>query len=228
MKRLSEEQCGQAGWIGENNGAICQRLFTKLMLGGLLLVTAGVQAASGPEQLDRFLQGLNTLSARFEQAIINASQGDAGYAEGTLYLQRPGRFRWEYRIPDQLIVADGKRVWVYDKELEQISHWGQKSALQGTPALLLSDTGPLQDNFQVIDVGHRNGYEWAELRPRYEDSEFDRILLAFTENELQRMEIADNFGQITRFRFTQIRRNPGLEPDLFHFEPPSGIDLFSE
>ena len=80
----------------------------------------------------------------------------------------------------------------------------------------------------MIDVGHRNGYEWAELRPRYEDSEFERILLAFAEDELHRMEIADNFGQITRLRFSQIRRNPGLDAELFRFEPPSGVDLFSE
>jgi outer membrane lipoprotein carrier protein len=204
------------------------RLFALLGLGGLLLATGAARGASGPEQLERFFQGLGTLSARFEQAIINPSQGDAGYAQGTLYLQRPGRFRWEYQIPDQLIVADGERVWMFDKELDQVSQWGQESALKGTPALLLSDTSPLQDNFEVIDVGHRNGYEWAELRPRYEDSEFSRILLAFSEDQLQRMEIADNFGQITRFRFTEIQRNPGLDPELFRFEPPSGIDLFSE
>ncbi len=207
---------------------VMARLTAFLGLSALLLIAAGARAASGPEQLERFLQGLETLSASFEQAVMNPAEGDTGYARGTLYLQRPGRFRWEYRIPDQLIVADGERVWMFDKELEQISHWNQESALQGTPALLLSDTGPLRDNFQIIDVGHRNGYEWAELRPRYDESQFDRILLAFSEDRLQRMEIADNFGQITRFRFSQIRRNPGLDPQLFHFEPPSGIDIFSE
>ena len=198
------------------------------LLSALLLITPSAGAASGPEQMERFLRGLNTLSARFEQSVVNSAEGDASYAQGTLYLRRPGRFRWEYRIPDQLIVADGERVWMFDKELEQISHWNQERALKGTPALLLSDTGPLRDNFQVVDVGHRNGYEWAELRPRHEESEFDRILLAFSEDRLQRMEIADNFGQITHFRFSRIQRNPDLNPELFHFEPPSGIDLFSE
>ncbi len=207
---------------------VITRLTALLGLSVLLSVSANARAASGPEQLERFLQGLNTLSASFEQAVMNPSEGNTGYARGTLYLQRPGRFRWEYRIPDQLIVADGDRVWMFDKELDQISHWNQESALKGTPALLLSDTGPLRDNFLVSDIGHRNGFEWAELRPRYEESEFDRILLAFSEDKLQRMEIADNFGQITRFRFSQIRRNPGLDPDLFNFEPPSGIDIFSE
>ncbi len=207
---------------------VLTRLTALLGLCVPLLVGASARAASGPEQLERFLKGLDTLSASFEQAVTNPAEGNTGFARGTLYLRRPGRFRWEYRIPDQLIVADGDRVWMFDKELDQISHWNQQSALKGTPALLLSDTGPLGDNFLVSDIGHRNGFEWAELKPRYEESEFDRILLAFSEDKLQRMEIADNFGQITRFRFTQMRRNPILDPELFHFEPPSGIDIFSE
>lgn len=190
--------------------------------------SVGVFAATGAQQLDRFLDGLSTLSARFVQTISTTDKREAAGGEGTLYLRRPGRFRWEYSHPEQLIVADGKRVWLYDKELEQVSHRSQKTALEGTPALLLSNDEPLEASFDVLDIGQRDGYDWVKMLPKLKDSQFTEILLGLSGGELRRMDIVDSFGQVTHFRFFQIQRNPPLDAALFSFKPPSGIDLISE
>ena len=154
----------------------------------LCIVSISAAALTGPEQLQRFLQGLHTMEARFEQSVLNASHTEALRSQGVFYLKRPGRFRWDYHEPyDQLIVADGNRIWMYEPDLEQVSHQDQESALRGTPALLLSDTGPLERHFEIIDLGSKKGFDWVELIPRDRDSEFVRVLLAFSTDQLAGM-----------------------------------------
>jgi outer membrane lipoprotein carrier protein len=151
----------------------------------------------------------------------------ASRAQGTLYLKRPGLFRWDYHEPyAQQIIADGRQVWLYDPELEQVSVQSQKNALKGTPALLLSGKDPVEQHFEVVGLGNRMDFDWVELIPRDEESQFIRIQLAFAESELRRMEMSDKLGQVTRFTFFDIVRNPELSKDLFIFDPPEGHELF--
>ncbi len=193
---------------------------------GLLLWSILVSAADGPQRLDRFLEGLNTLQAKFQQTVVSAGHDQAMSSQGTFYLNRPGRFRWTYDEPEgQFVIADGGRVWLYDAELEQVSHQSQEEALRGTPALLLSDSGPVERHFEVVGLGSRIGLEWLELLPRGENSEITKVLVAFRGDQLDRLEMIDSFGQITRFHFTDIRRNPELDPALFRFQRPPGIDM---
>jgi outer membrane lipoprotein carrier protein len=193
---------------------------------GLLLWTTLASAADGPQRLNRFLEGLNTLQAQFQQTVISAGHDQAIASKGTFYLKRPGRFRWTYDEPEgQLVIADGNRVWLYDAELEQVSHQSQEEALRGTPALLLSGSGPVESHFEVVGLGSRIGLEWVELLPRGENSEIIKVLVAFRGDQLDRLEMIDSFGQISRFHFADIRRNPELDPALFRFEPPPGIDM---
>lgn len=203
-------------------------MLLKNLLAGLTLtlLTGALWAADGPEHLRLFLEDLRTLEAKFEQSVLNESHTEAERFQGVLSLKRPGHFRWDYNEPyKQLIVADGKRIWVYDSDLEQISNSSQEDALRGTPAQLLSDSTPFEENFEVIDIGKSQGMAWVELIPRDPESQFVRILLAFMGKELRRMEMADQFGQITRFQFYDIRRNPPLADELFVFEPPEGFDV---
>lgn len=183
------------------------------------------QATDGRVQLDAFFDDLVTLKADFSQRIINFDAGSALSSDGVFYLQRPGLFRWEYREPPQLVVADGDRVWLYDQDLEQISHQGQERALRGTPAQLLIDTAPLEDYFSLQEIERDGGLGWVELRPLQAGSEFERILLGFADNLLRELEMLDSFGQVTRFRFDGLERNTGLDAALFRFRPPPGIDV---
>ena len=194
-----------------------------------MLLSSTLWAETGSAHLKAFLDNLGTLQAKFEQSVLDQTHSEAERFQGIFYLRRPGQFRWDYSEPyEQLIVADGDRIWVYDSDLEQVSHRSQEDALRGTPAQLLSDVGPIEDNFEVIDIGESQGMAWVELIPRDKESQFIRILLAFMGKELRRMEMADQFGQVTRFQFYDIQRNLPLPDKLFEFTAPEGSDLYGD
>jgi len=196
-------------------------------LAAVLAVATGTATAGGKERLQTFLDGVQSLQARFDQSVFDTSQGQTRRLEGMFYLQRPGKFRWDYTEPKgQLVLADGKTVWLVEDDLRQAYQKRQSEALRGTPALLLTEQLKLEDHFEIADLGAGQDLEWVELIPRDPESQFTRVLLAFAGNELRRMELADKFGQVTRFGFSDIRRNARLDPDLFVYVPPRGTQMF--
>ena len=183
----------------------------------------------GRQRLDNFLDGLQTLQADFLQILYDGQTSDRQFASGTFYLSRPGRFLWDYESPNnQYILADGRSVWLVEEDLEQVTQRSQKSALKGTPAQLLAGSAKLEDEFRVLELDARLGMSWLELLPKDEDAQFTRITLGFLEDELESLEMVDKFGQITRFSFTNIRRNPQLDQELFKFNPPPGFDILDQ
>ena len=204
----------------------------KIILVFLLTVFWCSAAWSEPgarQRLDNFLNGLHTLQADFRQ-ILSDEQGSGNqFATGTFYLSRPGRFRWDYETPNnQYILADGRSVWLVEEDLEQVTQRSQKSALKGTPAQLLAGSGELDDEFEVLELNTRLGMSWLELQPKDEDAQFSRITLGFREDSLASLEMIDRFGQITSFSFTNTRRNPQLDQDVFRFIPPPGYDILDQ
>jgi outer membrane lipoprotein carrier protein len=205
------------------------KLLGTLLLGVLLQTgwIAASAAGTGAQQLHKFLTNNQALQARFTQSVLDQEKQQAPQAHGILYIQRPGRLRWDYQEPYvQHIVADGKRVWHYDPELEQASTQSQSQAFSGTPALLLSSGEPVEKHFEVIDIGSSQGLDWVELIPRDQESQFIRILPAFEDNDLHRLEMADKFGQVTRFQFYDIVYNPELSADIFKLELPDRYEVF--
>jgi outer membrane lipoprotein carrier protein len=199
------------------------RWFLLIVLG----LAAGVASAGGKDRLQAFLSGVESLQARFDQSVFDTSQGQTRRLEGIFYLQRPGKFRWDYTEPKgQIVLADGKTVWLVEEDLKQAYQKPQSDALRGTPALLLTEQLKLEDHFEIADLGPSQDLEWVELVPRDPESQFTRILLAFKDSELRRMELADKFAQVTRFGFSDIKRNPRLDPKLFVYTPPRGTQLF--
>jgi outer membrane lipoprotein carrier protein len=193
----------------------------------LLALSAAIPAApSGEERLRTYLSNLATLSAEFRQFTLSADGGRMIESEGTLYLHRPGRFRWEYREPmAQLIVADGKRIWLHDIELDQISHQNQSRALDGTPAQLLASDEPIERYFEILNWDPGDGRDWVELQPRKADGQVTRIRIGFIGDALDTLLMEDSFGQITRFSFLATRRNPKLDEGLFKLDLPPGGDF---
>lgn len=190
-------------------------------------LASGAASAGGRERLEAFLAGVESLQARFEQSVFDTSQGQTRRLEGVLYLQRPGKFRWDYTEPKgQIVLADGRTVWLIEEDLKQAYQKSQANALRGTPALLLTEPIRLEEHFEIADLGPSQDLEWVELVPRDPDSQFARILLAFAGKDLRRMELADKFAQVTRFAFSDIRHNPRLDPKLFVYVPPRGTQLF--
>ncbi len=185
--------------------------------------------ANGSQQFKAFMQNLHTLKAGFHQTVQRPDDDRVYTSNGVFYLKRPGQLRWEYEDPPtQVIVADGKRIWLHDIELEQVSHRSQKAALEGTPAQLLSGSRPVEESFDMQELGEREGLSWLELRPRDKEAQFIKVLLGFAEDSLQRMAMYDSFGQVTRFEFYDMQRNPELSSELFVFVPPPQIDLIGD
>lgn len=197
-----------------------------VLVGGMLLFSSA-WGSSGSQQLQQFLNRIHSLQARFTQSVLDENRQQAAQAQGIVYIQRPGRFRWDYTEPQkQQIIADGRQVWLYDPELEQASTQLQSQAFKGTPAFLLSSTDPVEKHFEMVDIGKSQGFDWVELVPKDRESQFVRILVALSDNEMQRLEMADKFGQITRLQFYDIIHDPKLDPKLFKFDPPDRYELF--
>ena len=206
------------------------------MLRGLSFLVAGVgllpaagtawAEARDIQRVERYVERLSTLRAEFRQEILDAAGAVREQADGTLLLEKPGRFRWEYRHPsEQLLVSDGKTVWLYDADLEQVTVRSLGDSLSTTPAMLLSGRGGVDESFIASDGGQADGLDWVELAPRLEETDFRRIRLGFRGSELARMDLVDRLGQTTRIDFVAVERNPRLPADSFTFVPPPGVDV---
>ena len=199
------------------------------VLAALACLTTTAQAQppeSAAERVDRYLSRLTTLRAGFEQEVLDATGAVREEAAGTLAIAKPGRFRWDYRKPsEQLLVSDGRTLWLYDAELEQVTVRKADQALSATPASLLSGQGRASESFEVADAGRAEGFEWALLTPRLGDTDFRAVRLGFRNGGLERMELVDRLGQTTRIRFTDVELNPTLADGLFDFKPPPGVDV---
>ncbi|MBP8284960.1 MAG: outer membrane lipoprotein chaperone LolA [Chromatiaceae bacterium] len=203
------------------------RVLQVVVTAALLALTGlALAAPSGEARLKDYLKGLNTLTSEFHQYTLSADGGRMIESEGTFYLQRPGRFRWEYRAPmEQVIVADGDRVWLHDIELDQISHQSQSSALDGTPAQLLASNEPIDRYFEIFTWDPGDGRDWVELQPKKADGQVTRIRIGFIGEALDTLLMEDSFGQITRFSFLDTKRNTKLDPKLFKLDRPIGGDF---
>lgn len=203
----------------------------RLLLATLLsLILAAPAAAAGSAELLRFFTDLRSLEARFDQLVIDPDGRLLERAGGRVQILRPGRFRWAYEAPyEQLIVTDGATLWVLDPDLDQVTVSELDTSVGNTPALLLSSEHPLDELFFIGEPEVDGDLTWLMLEPRDEETSFTRIFLAFTAGgQLNVMEIVDGFGQIVRIHYSQLRRNVPIDPALFEFTPPPGVDVIGE
>lgn len=197
-----------------------------LLLTAFAAAPAAGAVADGVEEVTDYLRGLNSLQADFRQITIPADGGAALEATGTFYLLRPNRFLWEYEDPStQRIVADGKRVYMHDTELNQVTHRSQKQILDGTPAQLLASREPPEKYFDISNLERDDRRTWAELIPKTQDTDVVKLQIGFVDGELDTLLMEDRFGQLTRFIFTDVDRNPQLQYSMFRFERPAGADF---
>jgi outer membrane lipoprotein carrier protein len=197
-----------------------------LFLAALLPAAA---CASSLEELKALLAQTTTARAQFAQIVLDRNMKRLQQATGTMQFSRPGRFRWEYDRPhEQLIVGDGKRVWLYDKELNQVTVRRMDRALGSSPAAILAGSNDIEKDYALSAMGSRDGLEWLEAVPRAQDTAFERVRLGFGKTGLEAMELRDQFGQITVIKFSTMERNVKLPGELFRFTPPKGADVISE
>jgi outer membrane lipoprotein carrier protein len=190
------------------------------------LFASATLSASPATDVEKYLNGLASWSADFEQTIDDGHGKVLRSAAGRLYLQRPGRFRWDYSQPsEQLILADGKQIWFYDKDLAQANVRDMDSSLASTPASLLSGSASVSSQFNVTALPASAGLQWFQLVPKHADTDFQLVRIGFDKGELRSMFLADKLNQITQLTFSNSKRNLPLAPDLFSFVPPPGVDV---
>ena len=186
--------------------------------------------------LDRYLQGLTSLRTGFQQTVHDAHGTTVESGAGELIVQRPGRFRWDYepnaststdpKLSGQLLVADGRNLWFYDRELSQVTVKPVASVLSPTPVMLLSGSvADLHAQFEVSAAKPHDGLDWVVIQPRSAEADFSHAELGFAGEQLARMIINDRLGQTVRLDFEHSQRNAPIDAAYFSFVPPAGVDV---
>ena len=189
---------------------------------------AGVAQAS-VEQLRQFLSQTQAARGEFTQRVVARAGAAAQVSSGSFAFQRPGRFRWVYAKPyEQVIVGDGERLYLYDKDLNQVTVRKLAGALPASPASILFGSNDFERDFAVRTAGEREGLSWIEATPRATDSPFARIEIGFRDGLPGAMRLTDSFGQVSQLVFSKVERNPKVAPETFRFTPPAGADVLQE
>jgi outer membrane lipoprotein carrier protein len=195
-----------------------------------LALILSIQPANS-SSLERFQSYLRTTQAGradFEQKVYDKTGKVVQESRGSFSFLRPGRFRWTYVKPPQIIVGDGERVWIHDADLNQVTVRRVERVLGATPAALLAGASDIGKAFELLESGQKDGLEWLEARPREKESGFERIRLGMSASGVEAMELMDHFGQTTVLRFSNMVRNPQFDAGTFRFTPPKGVDVLGE
>jgi outer membrane lipoprotein carrier protein len=214
-------------------------IFRALLQNTLSMVVFVACLASAPahagarEALKEFVESTKGGKAAFTQRVVKANGLPAQNAEGTFSFSRPSRFRWEYTKPyAQSIVGDGEKLWIYDKDLNQVTIKKMAEGLAASPAAILAGSNDLEKNFTLSEAPNADGLEWLEAKPKNKETGFDNVRLGFAKGPtgyaLTVMELKDSFGQTSILRFGIIDKNPAFAPNAFTFTPPKGADVIGQ
>lgn len=194
----------------------------------LVLVANTVFGQSDSDEVQAKLNAIQSMSATFNQ-VVKAGNRELSNSYGDMALYRPGRFRWETKSPlEQLIVADSRRLWVYDVDLEQVTVKKQEKGIGGTPALFLSGYGDtVARDFNVTKVT-KGKEEQFDMRAKSSKENYQEVKLTFHGEVLTKIEFFDQLGQHTTVRLHKVQTNPKLATNLFKFTPPKGVDVVQQ
>ena len=193
------------------------------------LLSPALSDAASTEELRSFLTQTTTVKGRFAQMVLDKNLKMLQQSTGTMQFSRPGKFRWEYDKPyEQTIVGDGSKVWIYDKDLNQVTERRFDRALGSSPAALLAGSNDIDKSYTLTSIGNQENLDWLEAVPKTKDTAFERIRMGFKQGNLEAMEMRDAFGQVTVIRFADIERNAKLSPEAFTFAIPKGADIIRD
>ena len=200
-----------------------------LLVGAACAAAAGHALAAPVDTLREFVRDVKSGRAQFTQVVTSGADAKkTKTSSGSFEFQRPNRFRFAYAKPfEQTIVADGEKVWIYDRDLNQASSRRIANALGATPAALLAG-GSLEQDFELSNLPSRDGLDWAEAKPRARDGAFQSVRVGFRGKDLAALEIVDSFGQKSLLRFDAFSANAAVAADTFRFTPPPGADVIEQ
>ncbi|GKS74363.1 outer membrane lipoprotein chaperone LolA [Acidovorax sp. SUPP950] len=208
----------------------------KIILTALIAAAAQCASADGLKSLESFMKGAAAGRADFTQTVTAPPKdGEAARTKtssGTFEFQRPGRFRFTYQKPfEQTIVADGKTLWLYDADLNQVTQRAQAQALGTTPAALLAsapDLQALRADFTLESQPEQDGLQWVLATPKAKDGQLKSVRVGFQGERLAALDILDSFGQRSAIRFTNVQSSASLPASTFDFKPPAGADVVKQ
>jgi len=199
------------------------------------LVLPVAARANAIDELRSFLSKTTSARGEFEQRTDSSDAARQGgtvkgqVTSGRFQFLRPGRFRWTYTKPyEQLIVADGEHLYIYDKDLNQVTVKRLQGALPSSPASILFGTNDFEREFDVVDDGTRDGLAWISARPKAKDTPFERIQIGFRDGMPASMRLADSLGNLTVLTLRSVERNPDVDRSQFSFTPPPGADVLED
>ncbi len=208
----------------------------KLFAMFLIAINASAVCAGGLESLETFVRTVKAGRADFTQTVTAPPRDGqpvrAKVSSGRFEFQRPGRFRFDYKKPfAQTIVADGRTLWLYDADLNQVTQRPQAQALGSTPAALIAaapDLRALQADFTLEAAPERDGLQWVKATPRAKDGQLQSVQVGFSGDSLAALEILDSFGQRSVLKFDKVEVNPTLAVGTFEFKAPAGADVIRQ
>jgi outer membrane lipoprotein carrier protein len=188
--------------------------------------------ASALEQFKSFVGTTKSAKGEFAQRLVKVVDGSprlSNASTGTFAFARPGKFVWTYQKPyDQQLLSDGDKLYIYDKDLNQVTVKKLGNALGSSPAAILFGSNDLEKNFTLKEAGTREGLEWLEAIPKAKDTNFEQIGIGFKDGVPQAMELRDSFGQVSLLSFKKFDKNPAMPADQFHFQVPKGADVLQQ
>jgi outer membrane lipoprotein carrier protein len=202
------------------------RAFTAASL--LSCSSAIAQSPNAIEQFRGFVQSTQSARADFTQSVTDPRGKVTNQTKGTLEFQRPGKFRWTYQKPEQVIVGDGNKVWMFDADLNQVTVRKLEAAFSSTPAALLAGRAEVEAAFTLIAGGQSEDLNWVNAEPKSKDAGIEKIRMGFSGNDLRAIELADAFGNKTRINLGKLERNAKIDAKQFTFTPPKGADVVGE
>ena len=177
------------------------------------------------QRLHLLLKPINSLSADFTQQIMGQDNNQLQRLTGNLSLKKPNQLRWNVVSPmPQLVISDGKLVWLYDPDLEQVVIQSFSDDFMANPiSILLGDLDQLNRDFTVSLISN----DRFSLKPRQKNSLFVAIQLRFIDSVLNRIDYQDNFGQNTQLTLSQVKLNPQFPKTAFVFDIPQAVDIIN-
>ncbi|MFH1727798.1 MAG: outer membrane lipoprotein carrier protein LolA [Pseudomonadota bacterium] len=209
------------------------KLYFKIIL--FLMITATLFADKNEDEKtinalsDKFFK-MKTLICDFEQVYYNASFGnDTKPQIGKLYIQKPGKMKWEYLKPEKKdILSDGKTLWVYRKDQNlSVSQPGFGEMKNQTGMSFLWGNGKLRDQFDVSvssESGEKNEIVLV-LTPKVPSASMDFIYMLIDNKtyDIKKLTLYDKQRNENRFKFSNLKYNSKVEVE---FTPPKDAKEF--
>lgn len=192
----------------------------------------GIASASALAQFKSFVSTTKSARGEFTQRLVKSIEGTprvSNASTGAFAFARPGKFIWTYQKPyEQVLQADGEKLYIYDKDLNQVTVKRLGDALGSSPASILFGSNDLEKSFTLKEAGEKDGLEWLEATPKTKDTTFEKIGIGLKDGLPQAMELRDSFGQVSLLSFRRFEKNPAMPADQFKFVVPKGTDVMQQ